>query len=706
MAFFQFLSSNTTSLGFLRSGGILAGNLPKGESVVLDTANSPYTSDGSLVIDGNLEIMPNVTIQMAEGSSLVVRKGSIKAVGTSEEPVVFAKLNELEWGGLAIESKIGVAPTFQLLLAYRGDNTYSVGRDQFNSRFESSQSKTLVRYCPECYSSHQFIFYKRISNTTNFDAYNSLTCNFTDYNNELNTDFGELYEKMLLSCEPMKGVIICSYLLSSSELYHSMVDLLNGTNKWSYCQYLSGYGFPGRCGQFYRTWYQSSEFIPTCPTSSLSYQQEVYWFLYDDVLSSELYQPEWTPSGGTSSGLPFVFASMKDIELQHIVISGAGADSEYSLSLERSSAVPFKDISILNGMGNGLKVSKNMYNFEDLTIKSDTSSSGNGVHIDEGGKVSIDGYFISTKHSGNAVYVDSQSSLSLSNGEIIPKSNSQYAIYGYYADSLVLENFFYTFASGHTQYREPIYTNRLRNIFALKDGVLNCSSLSSYDYAIDLRSYGATARSTIIQNVSFVGNDRSFGGYFRTSQGSGDVVFNENYLFRGDLYYDAVRISSETAVVTRNNISNVTTNSNLFDISASNSTTANNEIHHVMSGQGSIISVKGNFISVTENKIVNAEGNSAIYLDNVEQLDITRNSVINPTVEYYLKTDTNFDYTTNNHVLAVGANYWSTTSFEELNKGTYDSSYDSSLIRYVVHYTHFDGFSSWHILTQLSCHQS
>lgn len=132
---------------------------------------------------------------MSAGSSLVVRKGGIRARGTFDMPITFDKLSPSEaWGGLAIEEKIRVAPGFQLLLAYNDDaKSYSVGQEEFNNLFESSDSKTLVRYCPDCYSSHQIIFYKRISNfnSTNFNIYDSLTCNFTSVNNELNSDFGK-----------------------------------------------------------------------------------------------------------------------------------------------------------------------------------------------------------------------------------------------------------------------------------------------------------------------------------------------------------------------------------------------------------------------------------------------------------------------------------------------------------------------------------
>ena len=100
------ISSNTSSLGFLRSGSILNGILPAEEHIILDEAGSPYKSDGSLIIDGYLDILPNVTIQMSAGSNLVVRKGGIRARGTFDMPITLDKLSPSEaWGGLAIEKK-------------------------------------------------------------------------------------------------------------------------------------------------------------------------------------------------------------------------------------------------------------------------------------------------------------------------------------------------------------------------------------------------------------------------------------------------------------------------------------------------------------------------------------------------------------------------------------------------------------------------
>lgn len=183
-------SSNDTSLPFLRSGSILSGLLPEGENVTLNEAGSPYLSDGSLIIDGILEIMPNVTIYISAHSSLWVRKGDLRAKGTIEKPISFESLTE-RWGGLKIEQKIQTAAGFNLLLAYNGLLSYSVGKYEFNRLFQYSHFKTLIRYCPACQPpSHQIIFYKRLGNQTNFDVYHSVTCNFTSIDNVLNTDFG------------------------------------------------------------------------------------------------------------------------------------------------------------------------------------------------------------------------------------------------------------------------------------------------------------------------------------------------------------------------------------------------------------------------------------------------------------------------------------------------------------------------------------
>lgn len=196
--YFSLLSSNKTSLGFLRTGSKLTGLLLEGEHITLDEAGSPYLADGSLIIDGYLEILPNVTIKMDEGSSVLIRRGTLKATGSKDKPITFVN-HTSRWAGLVIERKISVSASFKLLLAYTSEKSFSVGKDAFNSLFAHSPSKSLVRYCPSCSVSHQIIFYKRTSNITTFDAYDAVTCNFTSLDNKLNSDFGTFTTKTLLA---------------------------------------------------------------------------------------------------------------------------------------------------------------------------------------------------------------------------------------------------------------------------------------------------------------------------------------------------------------------------------------------------------------------------------------------------------------------------------------------------------------------------
>lgn len=184
-------SANETSLSFLRPNSILSGILQEGEHVVLDTAGSPYQSDGLLIIDGYLEIMPNVTIQFEAGSSLIVRKGNMNATGTPDAPISLTNLTEGgTWAGLVVNELYLVSPGFKMLLAYDEDVSYSVGGDAFNRLFEESQSKVLFRYCPQCTTTHKHIFYKRSMDALVFDAYSAMACNWTSEDNVFNVDFG------------------------------------------------------------------------------------------------------------------------------------------------------------------------------------------------------------------------------------------------------------------------------------------------------------------------------------------------------------------------------------------------------------------------------------------------------------------------------------------------------------------------------------
>ena len=136
--------------------------------------------------------MPNVTIQFEAGSSMVVRKGSLNATGTPDEPISFTNLTEERWAGLTVNEWYSVSPGFNMLLAYdkSAGLSYSVGKDEFNRLFEESQSKVLFLYCPQCTGMHKNMFYKRSINASTFDAYGAMACNWTLEDNVFNDDFG------------------------------------------------------------------------------------------------------------------------------------------------------------------------------------------------------------------------------------------------------------------------------------------------------------------------------------------------------------------------------------------------------------------------------------------------------------------------------------------------------------------------------------
>ena len=130
-----------------------------------------------------------------------------------------------------------------------------------------------------------------------------------------------------------------------------MEDFLAETNKWNYCDFWSGYGFPGVCGESYSSYYQTSQFLPTCPSSGYSYQREVYWFLYDPDHPGESYDLDWFPTEMTQ-GLPFLFKSAEGVQLEHVRILRAGSGNSYSLTIERPSSTVYKNVSLYDMMGN------------------------------------------------------------------------------------------------------------------------------------------------------------------------------------------------------------------------------------------------------------------------------------------------------------------------------------------------------------------
>ena len=113
-------------------------------------------------------------------------------------------------------------------------NTYNgefidIGSNVFNDIFRNSNGDNPIirRQCRDtgnyaCLSSHQDIYYKRLQNKDQFDAYENMKETWSSNNNTLGIDFN---------------------------LYSSLSDALSDTNAWSYCNYDDiGVGAFGDCG--------------------------------------------------------------------------------------------------------------------------------------------------------------------------------------------------------------------------------------------------------------------------------------------------------------------------------------------------------------------------------------------------------------------------------------------------------------------------
>ena len=205
--------SNITDLfNFVKPGSMLSGTLPEDEVVHLTSDDSPYQSEGTLTIDGDLFVHENVTINMKSNSKLIIRKGSLVAIGTQENPITFDKQADISWRGIEIDHKFRISNGYRVLLAYTSSgNSFSVGKEEFNALFNNSTSKILYRHCPYCTSTHRNIFYKRLTNSSNFDAYEAMTCSWTSENNTLNTDFGKIFKNLSIMFYSGKLTTIISF---------------------------------------------------------------------------------------------------------------------------------------------------------------------------------------------------------------------------------------------------------------------------------------------------------------------------------------------------------------------------------------------------------------------------------------------------------------------------------------------------------------
>ena len=99
----------------------------------------------------------------------------------------------------------------------------NLGEEEFNQMFRDSENNIARRDCSGCSGYYQVVFYKRLTGTESFNAYDYLANNWYSSNNQLNVHM---------------------------QIFTSYSDALSGTNSWTFCNYDDGgVGFPRDCGR-------------------------------------------------------------------------------------------------------------------------------------------------------------------------------------------------------------------------------------------------------------------------------------------------------------------------------------------------------------------------------------------------------------------------------------------------------------------------
>jgi len=112
--------------------------------------------------------------------------------------------------------------TWTLQLSKGSYGTTDNGQSTFNTAVWNSANHIVKRLCSSCSSDYQEMYYRRLTDTSSFDVYDSLKENWFSADNTLGTDF-------------------C--------IYSSYDNAVANTNCWSACNYDDpGIGFPRDCG--------------------------------------------------------------------------------------------------------------------------------------------------------------------------------------------------------------------------------------------------------------------------------------------------------------------------------------------------------------------------------------------------------------------------------------------------------------------------
>ncbi|MCA1707297.1 MAG: hypothetical protein LC808_30135, partial [Actinobacteria bacterium] len=109
------LAMAATSLSMVVSPPAALGDTPVRDAITQDTtwtsAGSPYVLAGDVTVTegSTLTIQPGVVVRSAPGARLFIA-GTLRAIGTAAEPIVFRRGASGNWGGLVLVGEPDLAP--------------------------------------------------------------------------------------------------------------------------------------------------------------------------------------------------------------------------------------------------------------------------------------------------------------------------------------------------------------------------------------------------------------------------------------------------------------------------------------------------------------------------------------------------------------------------------------------------------------------
>jgi len=157
-------------------------------------------------------------------------------------------------------------PQFWRLMLKKSDGENreitTMGEVEANREFQQSRYHIIMRKCPACRKSHQYIFYRRWTFTDTFEPYLYMACNWRASN---------------------QNVFLVDY-----KLYSTIQDALVDRNAWQSCGY-DGMGFPGTCSPTGKEATGDASFIqvPGCDSKGKDTGESVSFWIYSDKATPE-----------------------------------------------------------------------------------------------------------------------------------------------------------------------------------------------------------------------------------------------------------------------------------------------------------------------------------------------------------------------------------------------------------------------------------